>query len=121
MALQGRWGGYWEQAGYGRQPMRLTLRLDGGEIDGEGDDMVGRFTFRGRYDTQGRVSMIKQYIGKHQVLYEGTYDGEGTISGRWSIMSYWWGLFALRLEAADRREAQEITEILPAGRAEDTD
>ena len=25
--------------------------------------------------------MVKQYLGRHQVLYEGQYDGEGTISG----------------------------------------
>jgi hypothetical protein len=115
MALQGRWRGYWVQTFWGRQPMRLTLRLSEGLIEGEGDDIVGAFTFRGQYDTQGRVSMLKQYIGRHQVLYEGAYDGEGTISGTWTIPPLWRGPFALRLEAADSAEGieREITQLVP--------
>jgi hypothetical protein len=81
--------------------MRLTLRFDDGLIEGQGDDCIGPFTFRGRYDTQGNVSMVKQYIGKHRLHYQGTYDGEGTISGRWSYSPSWTGAFALRLEAAE--------------------
>jgi hypothetical protein len=81
--------------------MRLTLRLDAGWIDGEGDDCIGPFTFRGQYDSQGNVAMVKQYIGQHRLRYEGTYDGEGTIFGRWSYSPLWTGAFALRLEAAE--------------------
>ena len=83
MALSGRWDGYWEQEGWGRQPMRLTLRIGDGLIEGEGNDCIGPFTFHGRYDTAGTVSMVKQYIGRHRLRYDGTYDGEGTIFGRW--------------------------------------
>jgi hypothetical protein len=100
MFPSGSWRGYWEQLGWGRQPMHnLVLRFRGGAVQGEGTDCVGRFTFRGEYDDQGTVTLVKQYVGRHQVLYQGTHDGEGTIFGRWSIGELWSGPFALR--AAD--------------------
>jgi hypothetical protein len=92
--------------------MRLSLRLDQGCIEGEGDDCIGRFTFHGHYDERGNVSMVKQYIGQHRLRYEGTYDGEGTIFGQWSYSPSWTGPFALRLEAADWDTAEAV-EILP--------
>jgi hypothetical protein len=73
----------------------LQLRFAGGLVEGEGRDVVGRFTFHGTYDDQGGVYLVKQYLrtegieepgnAGHQVTYMGTYDGEGTIFGRWSI------------------------------------
>jgi hypothetical protein len=96
MYPSGAWKGFWDQVAYGRQEMRgLMLRFTGGAVEGEGRDIVGRFTFRGRYDDQGHVTMVKQYVGRHQVLYEGRYDGEGTIFGQWSIGELWRGKFAL--------------------------
>jgi hypothetical protein len=81
---------------WGRQPMRdLVLTFDGGTVQGLGRDVIGRFTFEGTYDDRGNIRMVKQYLGKHQVLYEGTYDGEGTIFGRWSIGPLVSGPFAL--------------------------
>jgi hypothetical protein len=92
----GAWRGYWEQIGWGRQPMAdLYLRFDSGQIDGDGVDVVGRFTLTGTYDGSGAVTLVKQYIGRHQVLYQGAYDGEGSILGRWSIEPSWSGPFAL--------------------------
>ena len=38
---------------------------------------------------------MKQYLGRHQVFYQGTYDGEGTIFGEWRIPPSWAGKFAL--------------------------
>ncbi|HZY91123.1 MAG TPA: hypothetical protein VFE78_40240 [Gemmataceae bacterium] len=96
MYPSGAWKGFWDQSANGRQEMRgLTLRFVGGTVEGKGRDMVGRFTFRGRYDDQGHVTMVKQYVGRHQVIYEGRYDGEGTIFGQWSIDDMGWGKFAL--------------------------
>ena len=96
MYPSGAWKGFWDQDFFGRQEMRgLVLRFAGGAVEGEGRDVVGRFTFRGRYDDQGHVSLVKQYVGRHQVLYEGRYDGEGTIFGQWSIGELWRGKFAL--------------------------
>jgi hypothetical protein len=97
MYPSGSWKGWWEQRPtWGRQTMKeLILYFDAGTIEGSGQDVIGKFTFTGTYDTVGRVRMIKQYIGRHQVLYEGNYDGEGTITGQWSIGALWRGPFAL--------------------------
>jgi hypothetical protein len=76
----------------------LVLRFAGGTVQGEGRDVIGAFTFAGNYDEAGRVVMVKQYIGAHRVLYTGTYDGEGTIHGRWSIGAIWTGPFALMMD-----------------------
>src|SRR6184192_4218881 len=96
MYPSGPWRGYWEQALFGRQSMQeLILRFADGVVTGEGKDVIGRFTFRGTYDQAGTVRMVKQYVGKHQVLYEGNWDGEGTLFGRWSIGEAWSGPFAL--------------------------
>jgi hypothetical protein len=81
-----RWIGYWEQDTFGRQPMSdLQLEFDGGKITGSGWDIVGPFKFSGECGTGGAVALVKQYLGQHAVLYEGWYDGEGTISGQWII------------------------------------
>jgi hypothetical protein len=96
MYPSGRWRGYWEQRAYGRQPMRdLVLRFSAGRIEGQGVDLIGPFTFRGEYDQTGCVVLVKQYLRRHQVLYRGHYDGEGTIFGEWSIGELWRGPFAL--------------------------
>jgi|SRR5579883_2605642 len=87
MYPSGVWRGFWEQPAYGRQPMEdFHLRFRDGRVDGHGRDVVGKFVFRGEYDGQtGRVRMVKQYLGKHQVVYDGEPDGEGSIIGTWSI------------------------------------
>jgi hypothetical protein len=93
----GLWNGYWEQPAFGRQPMRdFALRFAGGEVEGEGHDVVGPFVIHGRYDGRGVVEFVKQYVGRHTVHYEGAHDGEGTIFGTWAIAPYWSGPFALK-------------------------
>ncbi len=94
----GRWDGFWMHKLVGRGPMTpLTLRFAMGRVSGEGRDMVGAFTFAGEYDeTTGAVRMVKQYLGKHQVLYVGQPDGEGSIQGTWSIGRLDSGPFLLR-------------------------
>lgn len=89
MYPSGVWRGYWEQEVYGRQPMEdFYLKFSNGEVTGQGVDVVGRFIFSGEYDTNtGRVLMVKQYLEKHQVLYDGTPDGEGCIHGRWTVVT----------------------------------
>src|SRR5262249_34777230 len=96
MYPSGAWRGYWEQIQWGRQFMdHLQLRFAGGTVAGEGTDVIGPSAFRGTYDEHGTVTLVKQYIGRHQVLYEGRYDGEGTIAGTWSIVGFGTGPFAL--------------------------
>jgi hypothetical protein len=99
MYPSGRWRGYWEQTIWGRQSMRnLVLRFAEGRVDGRGVDVIGPFTFQGQYDAAGSVTLLKQYVGRHSVVYRGRYDGEGTIYGEWSISGAWRGPFALSPE-----------------------
>jgi hypothetical protein len=96
MYPSGRWRGYWEQTGWGRQPMRdLVLHFAEGRVQGQGVDVIGRFTFRGQYDDAGSVTLVKHYVGMHRVQYQGRYDGEGTIFGEWFIRGLWRGPFAM--------------------------
>jgi hypothetical protein len=112
MYPSGAWRGYWDQEVWGRQPMGpLNLRFKDGRIEGEGRDIIGRFTFTGVYDERGAIRMVKQYIGKHRVLYEGTYDGEGTIFGQWSIPPRWSGSFALSPSAGRAPSDAPIEEL----------
>jgi hypothetical protein len=111
------WRGYWEQRGWGRQPMHhVTLEFAGGIVRGQGVDCIGRFTFEGKCDAQGTVEMVKQYVGAHQVLYQGQFDGEGTIFGRWSIRPLDSGEFVLTV-VRDRPASEEIEEIVPVGQS----
>jgi hypothetical protein len=107
--ISGTWRGYWEQTFWGRQPMHdLVLRFADGRVEGSGVDIIGRFTFSGTYDEHGNVKLTKQYVGKHAVLYRGTYDGEGTIFGRWSIGKLFSGPFALTLSGQSAADAPVI-------------
>jgi hypothetical protein len=122
MYPSGRWRGYWEQVFWGRQTMReLVLNFANGRIDGQGVDIIGRFTFTGEYDQHGQVVLIKRYLGKHEVLYRGRYDGEGTIYGQWNIGEQWRGPFALSPEnmQADAEEPILRIEAMPPRRRED--
>lgn len=116
MYPSGNWRGYWEQEQVGRQTMRdLILNFDGGTVHGQGHDMVGLFTFRGSYDESGGVSLVKQYLGQHQVWYAGRYDGEGTIYGTWNIGPQWSGPFALFPDRQENVAEAPILEVaIPA-------
>jgi hypothetical protein len=105
MASTGRWRGYWEQVGWGQQPMHdLTLRFDDGVVSGEGRDIIGPFFFQGTMLAGGKVHLLKKYLGRHEVVYEGDYDGEGTIFGTWSIAPHWRGPFLLTLDRSDLQQ-----------------
>lgn len=110
MYPSGRWDGFWEQPGFGRQSMTaFSLRFEGGSIDGEGRDIVGPFVFHGHCDaTNGRVQLVKQYLGRHRVQYHGEPDGEGCIFGTWTIDGANKGPFLMRpIRAAAEREWDE--------------
>ena len=112
MYPSGLWNGYWEQPPYGRQPMHdFVLRFADGTVIGEGRDMIGPFRIEGAYDEHGAVKFVKQYIGRHKVLYDGMHDGEGTIFGHWSIPPIWSGTFALRPVGAQADPALPIQTI----------
>lgn len=90
MYPSGRWRGFWEQKEYGLQPMAaFELHFKNGEATGSGVDLIGRFAFRGVYEERtGAVRLVKQYLGKHRVEYDGRPDGEGCIGGTWVIRSH---------------------------------
>jgi hypothetical protein len=99
--------GWWEETGYGRQPMLdLKIGFSDGQIAGLGRDIIGSFTFSGSLSEAGQVGMVKQYIGKHRVAYIGSYDGEGTMWGHWQI-----GIDTGRWLIAFRRATAETTAI----------
>jgi hypothetical protein len=90
----------------------FALNFSRGAVSGEGRDVVGRFTFFGEYDeATGEVRMVKQYIGKHQVLYIGRPDGEGSIQGTWSIGKLCSGPFLLRPKLQKPTGDEPIQEI----------
>ena len=113
MYPSGRWDGFWVQEVWGRQAMTpFTLRFVGGVVTGDGTDVVGRFTFGGEYDkSTGEVRMVKQYVGKHAVLYVGRPDGEGSIAGTWRIGEHDSGPFLIRPRVARPAGDEPIQEI----------
>ncbi len=116
MYPSGQWRGYWEQPGYGRQFMNdFTLRFADGQIKGSGQDMVGLFVIEGEYD-QGHIHFVKQYLGRHHVIYSGQYDGEGVIHGTYLVEeSGYTGPFALSPVPPKISPDAPIQEIRPCG------
>ena len=113
MYPSGQWEGFWQQAGLGRQSMTaFALRFEAGEVSGEGRDVVGPFVFTGAYDIRtGTVVLMKQYVGKHRVVYRGQPDGEGCIIGTWNIGDLNSGPFRLRPVLAKPSGDEPIQEI----------
>jgi len=111
--------GWWEQVFHGRQPMDdLQLAVDGRAVDGVGTDIIGRFTLQGLISDDGRVSILKDYLGRHSVRYEGHHDGEGRMWGVWSLPGFngrW--LIAFRRERGDAIDAIDaIDDLGPRGK-----
>ncbi|MEZ6091113.1 MAG: hypothetical protein R3C05_24445 [Pirellulaceae bacterium] len=80
--------GWWEQIGYGRQPMHdLLLSFSNGDVTGSGHDIIGPFTFAGQINGD-KALLVKHYLGGHRVDYPGQFDGEGTFQGLWSIHGF---------------------------------
>jgi hypothetical protein len=105
--------GWWEQEWFGRQPMDdLRMLFEEGRVRGSGSDIVGPFTLSGIIGPGGAVVMQKQYIGQHCVEYTGTFDGEGMMSGQWSIDSFH-GPWAIRIRSLKLAAMPEITEFPP--------
>jgi hypothetical protein len=58
-----------------------------GLVKGHGTDEVGEFTFEGSFSPNEPVCrIVKQYIGKHAVYYQGTLDPQMmSIEGFWGF------------------------------------
>lgn len=118
MYPSGRWDGFWVQDGWGRQEMTpFTLRFAEGRVLGDGRDMVGSFAFTGTVNEgTGAVRLVKQYFGangrpRHRVLYVGSPDGEGCITGTWFMGDGDKGPFLLRPRVRKPTGDEPIHEI----------
>ena len=103
--------GWWEQDGYGRQPMNgLMIEFTDGLLTGGGEDIVGPFELRGCIQ-ENKILIHKQYLGKHFIDYRGTTDGEGFYSGNWYAGGLIGGKWSIRFLAFADSELVDITEI----------
>ncbi len=103
--------GWWQQSGYGQQPMRqLCLNFTGNTITGQGIDVIAPFTLAGQVREDGAVEILKHYIRRHSVLYVGQYDGEGLFYGHWDIQGQR-GEWSIKLLRSNSTEADDIQEI----------
>lgn len=65
--------------------MDIHLSFQDGKVEGTGQDWVGKFLLRGRYEREdGKCFLTKLYLGKHEVAYDGYNKGKG-IWGTWRI------------------------------------
>src|SRR6266404_2478849 len=86
--------------------MDLHLTFSQGAISGDGNDDVGRFLIKGRYDSTAlECHWTKTYPGSHDVYYRGFREGKG-IWGIWEIARLAHGGFHIW----PREEAGELTE-----------
>lgn len=112
----GPWTGFYNYFPGDKHRMDLALTFANGEMTGDGNDDVGRFTIKGRYDVANRECYwTKHYVGAHGVHYRGFREGKG-IWGTWEINSLSHGGFHIWPKAAgagdiDSRSAEEA---LPA-------
>jgi hypothetical protein len=81
----GPWVGFYNYRPGERHRMQLHLTFANGTMSGDGNDDVGRFLIKGRYDSQSfECHWTKSYVGAHDVFYRGFREGKG-IWGTWEI------------------------------------
>ena len=110
--------GWWEQRWFGRRPMEpLRLAFSPPCIEGSGTDCIGPFVLDGVITTGGGVSLQKTYVGKHDVIYDGHYDGEGRLWGTWKCgpdSGRW--MIAMRRGGEEAHDVIDVIEIGPTRR-----
>jgi len=105
--------GWWEQVFHGRQPMEsLRVAVEGRLVAGEGTDIIGPFTLDGEISDDGRVSLLKDYLGRHSVRYEGQHDGEGRMWGVWSLPGFN-GRWMIAFRREPRGDLDDLRQIGP--------
>jgi hypothetical protein len=83
----GEWTGFFLQKSLfeGRQKMDLALTFLLGKVSGEGKDVIGTFSMRGRYDLANGKVIIHKYYAQHHVLYEGWAELDKGVWGVWTL------------------------------------
>ena len=112
----GPWRGFYIYPALTRKErMDLSLTFAHGQIHGMGNDPVGLFMIRGRYDpASGECTWTKSYPGQHEVWYRGFYEGRG-IWGTWEIRESWRGGFHIwpKGEGEALEESEEAESSAP--------
>jgi hypothetical protein len=119
----GAWTGFYSYAPQDKHRMDLNLTFAGGNMSGDGNDDVGRFLLKGRYDTQSRECYwTKSYVGAHEVYYRGFREGKG-IWGQWEINAFAHGGFHIwpRRPGEGEEQIQSVVEPVPAEKIEKED
>ncbi len=110
--------GWWEQRWFGRRPMeQLRLAVAPPRIEGSGTDCIGSFLLDGVITSGGGVTLQKTYVGKHDVTYDGHYDGEGRMWGTWKCgpdTGRW--MIAMRRGGEAAHDVDDVIEIGPTRR-----
>ncbi len=114
----GPWTGFYNYAPGQRHRMDLQLEFSHGRMTGTGNDDIGRFLIRGRYDVTTRECYwTKTYVGAHDVFYRGFREGKG-IWGTWEITIQFHGGFHIWPQKAGEggaeTEAATLTEPVDA-------
>jgi hypothetical protein len=81
----GHWTGFYAYAPQDKHRMDMHLTFARGSIAGEGNDDIGVFFIRGKYDGATKECYwTKSYPGSHEVFYRGFREGKG-IWGKWEL------------------------------------
>ena len=98
----GPWTGFYTYVPQDKHRMDLHLTFANGTMAGAGNDDVGSFVIKGRYDANNlECHWTKAYLGKHEVYYEGYREGKG-IWGRWEINAFAHGGFHIWPQAQEQ-------------------
>jgi len=108
----GPWTGFYNYWPGDRHRMDLHISFANGSMTGDGNDDVGPFLIKGRYDTtSNECYWTKSYIGRHDVFYRGFREGKG-IWGTWEINTFSRGGFHIWPRQAEEGETKsESAEI----------
>ena len=79
----GHWTGFYTYVPQDKHRMDMHLTFARGSVAGEGNDDIGVFFIRGKYDAATKECYwTKSYPGMHEVFYRGFREGKG-IWGKW--------------------------------------
>jgi len=94
---------------------QLRLAFTPPRIKGSGADIIGPFVLDGVITSGGGVTLQKTYVGKHDVIYDGHYDGEGRMWGTWKCgpdAGRW--MISMRRGHEEADGVEDVVEIGPS-------